>query len=313
MSEKDMRDVYASTLIELAAADERICILEADLMRATGTESFKAQFPERAINVGVAEANMVGVASGLSAGGKIPWAATFACFASRRTYDQFFISANYAQQNVKLVGTDPGITATFNGGTHMPFEDIGLMRCIPKLIVFEPCDTVSLKKLVTQATVHKGCTYMRLQRKGQYTLYGEKDSIILGKGNVLKEGDDVTIVASGFIMVPEVLEAAFLLESEGINATVIDMHTVKPLDRNLIVEYAKRTGAVLVCENHQKKGGLFSAVSECLGEEYPTLIAAVAVEDQFGQVGNLDYLKKTYGFTKDNIVEKTKTLIRRKK
>jgi transketolase len=312
MSEKDMREIYTETLIELAERDERICVLEADLMRATGTGSFRDRFPDRAFNVGVAEANMVGVASGLSAGGKIPWAATFGCFAARRTYDQFFISANYARQNVKLVGTDPGVTATFNGGTHMPFEDTGLMRCIPNLVVFEPCDSVSLRALVTQATEHKGSTYMRLQRKGKHTLYSEENEIILGKGNVLKEGTDLTIIASGFLMVPEALEAAKLLDAEGIKATVIDMHTIKPLDKDLVVKYAEKTGAVLVCENHQKKGGLFSAVSECLGEELPTPVAAVAVEDQFGQVGTLDYLKGAYGFTKENIKDKAKALIARK-
>ncbi|MBB6482513.1 transketolase family protein [Spirochaeta isovalerica] len=312
MSDKDMREVYTETLIEMAGTDERICVLEADLMRATGTGSFKDKFPERAFNVGVAEANMVGVASGLSAGGKIPWAATFGCFAARRTYDQFFISANYAQQNVKLVGTDPGVTAAFNGGTHMPFEDTGLMRCIPGLVIFEPCDSVSLKSLIKQATEHKGSTYMRLQRKGKYTLYSDTDEVILGKGNVLKEGDDLTIIASGYVMVPETLAAADLLIEEGIKARVIDMHTVKPLDRKLVVESAEKTGAILVCENHQKAGGLFSAVSECLGEEFPVPVAAVAVEDQFGQVGTLEYLKEAYGFTKENIVKKAKELMGRK-
>lgn len=307
-----MREVYTETLIEMAGTDERICVLEADLMRATGTGSFKDKFPERAFNVGVAEANMVGVASGLSAGGKIPWAATFGCFAARRTYDQFFISANYAQQNVKLVGTDPGVTAAFNGGTHMPFEDTGLMRCIPGLVIFEPCDSVSLKSLIKQATEHKGSTYMRLQRKGKYTLYSDTDEVILGKGNVLKEGDDLTIIASGYVMVPETLAAADLLIEEGIKARVIDMHTVKPLDRKLVVESAEKTGAILVCENHQKAGGLFSAVSECLGEEFPVPVAAVAVEDQFGQVGTLEYLKEAYGFTKENIVKKAKELMGRK-
>lgn len=313
MSDKDMREVYTETLIELAEKDERICVLEADLMKATGTGPFSERFPDRAFNVGVAEANMVGVASGLSVGGKIPWAATFGCFAARRTFDQFFISANYAQQNVKLVGTDPGVTAAFNGGTHMPFEDTGLMSCIPGLVIFEPCDPLSLKKLVIQATEHRGSTYMRLQRKGKNAVYGENDEIVLGRGNVLKEGEDLTIIASGYVMVPEALEAADLLAEKGIRATVIDMHTIKPLDRNLVVEYAKKTGAVLVCENHQKAGGLFSAVSQCLGEEYPTPLAAVAVEDQFGQVGTLEFLKEAYGFTKENIAAKAEELIGRKR
>ncbi|MBI9097446.1 MAG: transketolase family protein [Spirochaetaceae bacterium] len=312
MSDKDMREVYTETLMELAEANENICVMEADLMRATGTSPFKEKFPHRTFNVGVAESNMVGVASGLSAGGKIPFAATFGCFAARRTFDQFFISANYAQQNVKLVGTDPGISAAFNGGTHMPFEDTGLMRCIPNLVIFEPSDTVSLKKLIRQAAEHKGCTYMRLQRKGKNALYRETDEIVLGKGNVLKEGDDVTIIASGYIMVPEALEAAGILEKEGISSTVIDMHTIKPLDKNLILKYAEKTGALVVCENHQKACGLFAAVSEMLAEEMPSPVEVVAIEDQFGQVGTQNFLQKEYGLTAENIVKKTKRVLERK-
>jgi transketolase len=313
MSDKDMRDIYTETLMEMAETDDRICVMEADLMRATGTGSFRDKFPDRTFNVGVAEANLVGVASGLSAGGKIPFAATFGCFAARRTFDQFFISANYAQQNVKLVGTDPGVSAGFNGGTHMPFEDVGLMRTIPKLVIFEACDTVSLKKLLKQSAEHKGSTYMRLQRKGTNTIYSEDDEIVLGKGNVLKEGDDVTIIASGYVMVPEALEAAEILKKEGISATVIDMHTVKPLDKNLVLKYAEKTGALVVCENHQKACGLFAAVSEMLAEEMPTPVQAVAVEDLFGQVGTPDFLLKAYGLTAENIVEKTKMVLKRKK
>lgn len=312
MSDKDMREVYTETLIEMAETNDRICVMEADLMRATGTGSFKDRFPERTFNVGVAEANLVGVASGLSAGGKIPFAATFGCFAARRTFDQFFISANYAQQNVKLVGTDPGVSAGFNGGTHMPFEDIGLMRTVPKLVIFEACDTISLKKLVKQAADHKGSTYMRLQRKGKNTIYNESDEIILGKGNVLSEGDDLTIIATGYVMVPEAIEAAELLKKEGISATVIDMHTIKPLDKNLVLKYAEKTGALVVCENHQKACGLYSAVSEMLAEELPTPVQAVAVEDQFGQVGTPDFLKETYGLTAENIVKKAKKVMQRK-
>lgn len=312
MSDKDMREVYTDTLIELAETNDKICVMEADLMRATGTNPFKEKFPGRTFNVGVAEANMVGVASGLSAGGKIPFAATFGCFAARRTFDQFFISANYAQQNVKLVGTDPGISAGFNGGTHMPFEDVGLMRTIPKLVIFEASDTVSLKKLLKQAAVHKGSTYMRLQRKGKNTRYNESDEIVLGKGNVLKEGSDVTIIATGYIMVPEALAAAEILSKEGIDATVIDMHTIKPLDRKLVLKYAKKTGALVVCENHQKSCGLFSAVSELLAEENPTPVQAVAVEDLFGQVGTADFLQAAYGLTKENIVVKAKEVMERK-
>lgn len=312
MSDKDMREVYTETLMEMAESNQKICVMEADLMRATGTNPFKEKYPNRTFNVGVAEANLVGVASGLSAGGKIPFAATFGCFAARRTFDQFFISANYARQNVKLVGTDPGVSAAYNGGTHMPFEDTGLMRTIPGLVIFEPGDTVSLKKLLKQSAVHKGSTYMRLQRKGKNAIYDDKDEIVLGQGNVLKEGDDVTIIASGYIMLPEALQAAELLRKEGISATVIDMHTVKPLDKRLVLEYAEKTGAIVVCENHQKACGLFAAIAELLAEELPTPVQAVAVEDLFGQVGTQDFLQETYGLTAENIVKKAKAVLARK-
>ncbi|MGL1892922.1 MAG: transketolase family protein [Spirochaetaceae bacterium] len=312
MSDKDMREVYTNTLIKMAETNDKICVMEADLMRATGTFPFRDKFPERTFNVGVAEANMVGVASGLSAGGKIPFAATFGCFAARRTFDQFFISANYAKQNVKLVGTDPGVSAAFNGGTHMPFEDVGMMRCIPNLVIFEPSDTVSLAKLLVQSAEHKGSTYMRLQRKGKNTRYNDDDEIILGKGKVIQEGTDVTIIATGYVLVEEAVKATEILTKEGLSVKLIDMHTVKPLDRDLILECAKSTKAIVVCENHQKAGGLYSAIAELLAAEYPTLMQAVAVEDKFGQVGTLDFLKQAYGFTADNIVNKTKQLLGRK-
>ena len=312
MSDKDMRDVYTDTLVDLAGSNDRICVLEADLMRATGTNPFKEKFPERTVNVGVAEADMVGVASGLSAAGKIPFAATFGCFAARRTFDQFFISANYAQQNVNLVGTDPGVSAAYNGGTHMPFEDFGLMRCVPKLTVVEPCDPYSLAAIIRQLAEKKGSSYMRLQRKGKNDVYKGDEKIVLGKGNVLKDGSDVTIIATGYIMVPEAMAAAEELKKEGISAAVIDMHTIKPLDNDLVLKYAEKTGAIVTCENHQKAGGLFAAVSELLAEEKPTPVRAVAVEDEFGQVGTVDFLKDAYKLNSENIIAKAKTLISRK-
>ena len=312
MSDKDMRQVYTDTLIKMAEKDKNIVVMEADLMAATGTNPFRVKFPERMINVGVAEANMVGIAAGLAAGGKIPFAATFGCFAARRTFDQFFIAANYAKQNVNLVGTDPGVSAAFNGGTHMPFEDTGMMRCIPDLVIYEPSDTTSLSQLMEQAAYHKGPTYMRLQRKGKNTIYNESVKFELGKGHVVSEGKDLTIIATGYVMVPEAIEAAKTLEAEGISVKVIDMHTVKPLDRDLVLECAKTTGAIVVCENAQKAGGLFAAVSELLAEELPTPVQAVAVEDKFGQVGTLDFLKVEYGLTAENIVAKARKVLARK-
>ncbi|MCK9639960.1 MAG: transketolase family protein [Prolixibacteraceae bacterium] len=309
----EMRAVYAQTLIKLAEEDDRIVLLEADLMKATGTTVFKNKFPDRIFNVGVAEANMVGIAAGLSAGGKIPFAASFGCFASRRAYDQFFISANYAQQNVKLVGTDPGISAAFNGGTHMPFEDAGIMRNIPKLVVFEPCDPVSLGKLIIQSAKHKGSTYMRLHRKAARVLYPENEEFELGKGKVLVDGTDVTIIATGVIMVNEALAAQEQLEKEGISAAVIDMHTIKPIDTELVSRYAKKTGAIITCENHQVINGLGSAVAETLSENNPTLMKRIGINDEFGEVGTQDYLQERFLLTAENITNSAKELLNKKK
>ncbi|MEN6324408.1 MAG: transketolase family protein [Proteiniphilum sp.] len=303
MEQKEMRAVYAQALIELAEKDERIVLLEADLMKASGTLVFKNSFPDRTFQVGVAEANMVGIASGLSAGGKIPFADTFSCFAARRAYDQFFISANYAKQNVKLVGTDPGVTAAFNGGTHMSFEDIGLMRNVPKLVVFEPSDPVSLKKLVEKNAYYKGSTYMRLQRKAANILYSENEEFELGKGKILFDGTDVTIIATGVVMVNEALAARELLSKKGISAAVIDMHTIKPIDAELVLTYAKKTGFIVSCENHQIFNGLGSAVAEVLSENQPTLLKRIGVNDEFGEVGTQNYLQKRFGLTAENIVE----------
>ena len=308
-----MRAVYAQTLIELAEKDDRIVLLEADLMKASGTTVFKNKFPERTFNVGVAEANMVGIAAGLSAGGKIPFADSFGCFSARRTYDQFFISANYAQQNVKLVGTDPGISSAFNGGTHMPFEDMGIMRNIPKLIVFEPSDPVSLRGLVIQSANHKGSTYMRLFRKASKALYPENEKFELGKGKILVDGTDVTLIATGTIMVNEALAAQQLLLEKGISAAVIDMHTIKPIDAELVLKYAKKTGAIITCENHQVMNGLGSAVAEVLSENYPTLLKRIGINDEFGEVGTQDFLKERFHLTAENIVNTTKELLKKKK
>lgn len=312
MSDKPMREmraVYTETLIGLAEKDRNIVLLEADLMRASGTKPFQERFPERTFNVGVAEANMVSIAAGLSATGKIPFANSFACFAARRTFDQFFISANYARLNVKLVGTDPGITAAYNGGTHMCFEDVGLMRTVPRLVVFEPCDPVSLSRLVAQSAYHQGCTYMRLHRMGAAVLYDEDATITLGRGNVLRDGDDVTLIATGVVMVSEALKAAALLAQDGISAAVIDMHTVKPIDAELVLRYAAKTGAVVTCENHQVCNGLGSAVAEVLAENRPTRMKRVGVEDEFGEVGPLDYLQQRFGMTAENIAQQARALL----
>jgi transketolase len=307
MESKEMRVVYTQTLIELAKTNPDIVVLEADLMRATGTADFQKVYPERFVNVGIAEANMVSVAAGLSATGKIPFAATFGCFASRRAFDQFFLSANYAQLNVKLVGTDPGVTAAFNGGTHMPFEDLAIMRIVPGLKIVEPSDPTSCAAFTKMAAEVYGGVYVRLQRKPAPILYPEGEKFEWGKGKLLRKGKDLTIVALGCVMVGEALKAADLLEADGMGVTVIDELSLKPLDKELILEQAKKTGRVIACENHQHDNGLGSAVAEVLAENsFGGKFARIGVNDQFGEVGTLDYLKERFGLTADHIVKTAK-------
>jgi transketolase len=310
---KEMRAVFTETLIALAAEDKRIVLLDADLMRAHGTYPFRDRFPDRTFNMGVAEANMVSTAAGLSSTGKIPFAMTFACFAARRAFDQFFISGNYARLNVKLVGSDPGISALYNGGTHMTFEDLGLMRTVPGLTVFEPSDNVSLRKLLQKSASHQGCTYMRLHRKPAADLYADTEEFQLGKGKVLADGEDLTIIATGAIMVPEALKAAEMLaQQDGLSAAVLDMHTVKPIDAELVLAYAAKTGAILTCENHQVINGLGSAVAEVLTENHPVPMKRIGIADEFGEVGDLDYLMQRFGLTAGHIAAHAKELVKRK-
>ncbi|MFW5796669.1 MAG: transketolase family protein [Alkalispirochaeta sp.] len=309
---KEMRAAYVETLIRLAEKDERIILLDADLMSAHKTINFQKRFPDRGINMGVAEANMVGVSAGLSTMGKIPFPTTFACFATRRAFDQFFISANYARQNVKLVGTDPGVSAEFNGGTHMPFEDIALTRVIPDLVIVDPADEVAAEEIIPRLVNHEGCTYMRIQRKGAPRIYAEGETFPLGKGKVLRDGTDITIVAAGSICVPESLKAAELLEKEGVSVAVLDMYSIKPVDGDLLEEYARKTGAIVTCENHQVKNGLGSAVAEELAERYPTLVVRHGIMDLFGEVGLVDYLMERYGLTAARIADRVRETLKKK-
>ncbi|HBR19008.1 MAG: transketolase [Planctomycetes bacterium GWC2_45_44] len=304
-----MREVYSDTLIRLAEKDRNIVVLEADLMAAHATKSFMEKFPERTFNVGVAEANMVGIACGLSARGKIPFAGSFAPFVTRRAYDQFFVSANYAKLNVKLMGSDPGITAAYNGGTHMPFEDVGIMRNVPGLIIYEPADGVSLQKLLTESAYRKGNVYLRLHRGNAPGIYNQNDEIKLGKANVLKDGNDVTLIASGVVMVNEALKASEMLQKEGVSAAVIDMHTIKPLDEEIVLKYAAKTSRIVTCENHQVMNGLGSAVAEVLSEKQPILMKRIGVNDEFGEVGDIEYLKERFGLTAKRICESARSLL----
>jgi transketolase len=308
---KDLRVVYCDCLIDLAEHDDRIVLLEADLMRAAGTIPFKEKFPRRIIDVGVAEANMIGVAAGLSAYGKIPFAHSFFTFASRRCYDQTAVSVAYAQLNVKIGGMDPGVAAELNGGTHMAFEDVGIMRNIPTMTVFEPVDAVQLKKAMPQIVEHYGPVYIRLFRRKAEPIFDETYDFKLGRADTIKDGKDVVIFASG-LMVHQSLQAAQILEKEGVSARVVNIHTIKPLDADAVIAHAKATGAVVTAENHSIIGGLGSAVAETLSESCPVPMQRVGVRDCFGEVGKLNYLMERFRLTAGDVVAATRTVLAKK-
>lgn len=307
----EMRKAYVEALIELASKDDRVVVCEADLMAASGTKAFKEKYPERMIDVGVAEANMIGVAAGLAAMGKIPFANTFAPFASRRACDQVTLSVAYAKQNVKICGTDPGLTAELNGGTHMGLEDAGIMRGIATMVVFEPTDCFMIKKALPQILAHNGPVYIRLFRKSADALYDESLDFDLFGSIKIKEGSDVTIIASG-IMVYEGLKACEILASEGISVGLIDMHTIKPIDTQAILDAVQTSGAIVTAENHSIYNGLGSAVAEVLAEHAPAPMERVGIKDAFGEVGKLPYLLQQFSMRAEDIALACKRVIARK-
>lgn len=296
-----LRETYVDLLIEYAKQDERLVIVEADLMKAAGTTRFGEVFPQRTVNCGVQEANMIGVAAGMSAMGKIPFTHTFTPFSTRRVCDQVTLSVAYAGLNVKIMGSDPGVTAELNGGTHMSMEDVAIMRNIPGMIIYEPVDSAQLKKIFPQILEHYGPVYIRLLRRNAVQIFDDNAEFKLGKGIVLKEGKDVTILASG-IMVEEALKAAQTLAEKGIDPEIINIHTIKPLDEELVLQSARKTGAVVTAENHSILNGLGGAVAEFLSENNPVPVQRVGVKDTFGEVGFTDFLKEKYGLTEKEIV-----------
>jgi transketolase len=304
---KELRAAYTDTVSSLAASNKNIVVMEADLMNCTGSGNFKKTYPNQFVNAGIAEANMVGVAAGLSAVGKIPFASSFGCFSSRRVHDQFFISANYARLNVKLIGMDPGVTAAMNGGTHMPFEDIALMQVIPKLTVLEPSDYHSCAALVKEAAETYGCVYIRFPRKPVPVLYGEKESFKFGKAKLLKEGKDLIFIALGSLLVNEALKAREILTAEGIDAGVLDLLSVKPLDKETILDCAGKVKALVTAENGQLDGGVGSSIAALLAENgFKCKFGRIGIQDEFGEVGSQDYLAKRFGLTADKLAEKAR-------
>lgn len=296
------RAAYGEALAEFGA-DERIVVLDADLSKSTKTDVFQKKYPDRHLNMGIAEANMMCTAAGLASCGKIVFASSFAIFAAGRAFEMVRNSICYPNLNVKIGATHAGISVGEDGASHQAIEDIALMRSIPHMSVISPCDAVSTKFAVKAAIEKDGPVYLRLGRLAVPQIYDENTTFEFGKGVQLKEGDDVSIIANG-LMVQYALEAAKILEEQNINARVIDIHTIKPIDRDIIVKAAKETGCIVTAEEHTVIGGLGSAVAEVVCSEYPVPIKMVGIEDQFGKSGNPYELLEMFGLTAKNIAAK---------
>ncbi len=301
----EMRRIYSAKLSELMDRDDRIVALEADLMGAITNDILQREKPGKVINCGIMEANMIGVAAGMSIAGKYPFAHTFTAFASRRCFDQLFMSCAYQKNNVKVIASDAGITAVHNGGTHMSFEDMGIMRGLAHTVVMEMTDGTMFENILEQVALKDGFYWIRTMRKNAYTIYEEGSRFEIGKGNIVRDGKDTTLIANG-IMVIEALKAAEKLEKDGISTAVIDMFTLNPIDRELIKEYAERTGKIVTCENHSIHNGLGSAVSEVVAESGNARVKRIGIQQRYGQVGTLDFLMEEYGLTAEHIYRKAK-------
>lgn len=304
----EMRQVLGNALKEMMEKDESIVVIDADLAKANGTMGLRNEFPDRAIDVGIAEQNMASVAAGMASYGFKPWIFSFTPFATRRICDQIAVSIAYAGQNVKIVGTDPGICAELNGGTHMSLEDIGVMRSIATMVIFEPVDATQLKQSIPQIMAHEGPVYIRMFRKETPDVFDENYKFDLFKADLIQEGKDVTIACTG-VMVAESLKASKMLEEKGIRAEIINFHTIKPLDEETLLASVKKTGCIVTCENHNIIGGLRSAVSEALVENHPVPLRSIGTKDVFGEVGKYAQLQKRFEMTAEDIVKKVEEVI----
>ncbi len=304
----EMRSVYAQFVTEQIEAQSGIIALEADLMSSMAMDSVQRDYPQHVINCGIREATAVGVAAGLALTGRRPFFHTFTAFASRRCFDQLFMALDYQGNSVKVIASDAGVTACHNGGTHMSFEDMGIVRGLAHAVVLEATDAVMLRGLLEQLIDREGFCWLRTIRKQAATVYQPGSRFTIGKGNLLRDGQDVTLIANG-IMVDEARQAAHILEQQGISAAVIDMFTLKPIDRQLIVRYARQTGRIVTCENHSIDNGLGSAVAEVLGESCPTPMRRVGVKGRYGQVGTQTFLQQEYGLTARDIVAAARELL----
>jgi transketolase len=303
-----MRDAYAEALVQLGAEDSRIVVLGADTSVSIKTSQFGEKYPERFFNVGIAEANMIGISAGLALAGKIPFVSTYSAFVPGKCLDQIRNAIAYPNLNVKIVSSHGGLSVGPDGASHQTVEDIAAMRAIPHMRVVVPADGEATKRLVLSAANTDGPFYIRLSRPNIHAIYDSEAQINIGENNVLRDGSDVGIVACG-IMVGEAVEAARILARDGISAEVVDSHTVKPLDNEGIVRVARKTGALVTCEEHNILGGLGSAVAEVVSESYPVRISRVGVKDTFGESGEHLELMAKYGLTANDIVQRARVLV----
>lgn len=299
------REAYGKALVELIE-NKKVVVLDADLAQATKTIEFKKACPERFFDMGISEQDMIATAAGFAASGKIPFASSFAIFAAGRAFEQIRNSVCYPKLNVKIAATHAGVTVGEDGGTHQAIEDIALMRSIPNMVVLNPADDVEAKAAIYAAAEYYGPVYIRLGRLPTPTIHDENYKFQIGKGEVLSEGKDVAIIATG-LMVAKALDAAKKLKVEGINATVVNISTIKPLDKDLIIKVAKATGKVVTVEEHSVIGGLGSAVCEVLSQELPTKTKLIGLNDTFGQSGTPNELLEHYGLTIENIIKVVKS------
>lgn len=299
------RDGYGRGLVDAGGGIKDLVVLSADLTESTRSLGFKNKFRDRFIEVGVAEQNMAGVAAGLALEGKIPFCSSYAVFSPGRNWDQVRVSICYNKANVKIAGCHAGLGVGQDGATHQALEDIAITRCLPNLVVLSPCDYLEARKATIAAAKYKGPVYIRLAREKSPVITTEKTSFNIGKGILIKEGKDISIFTTG-PMVYQAILAAKELEKEKINAEVINIHTIKPIDKNIIINSVKKTGKAITIEEHQVFGGFGSAVSEVLSQNYPVPLEIIGVQDQFGQSGKPEQLFKKYKITKEEIIKRIK-------
>ncbi len=297
------RESYGKALAELGKVNPDVVVFDADLAGATKTGTFKKEFPDRFFDFGIAEANMVGAAAGISTTGKIPFVSSFAMFVAGRAFEQVRNSVGYPHLNVKIGATHAGISVGEDGATHQCNEDIALMRSIPGMVVINPCDDIEARQAVFVAAEYNGPVYLRFGRLAVPVVNDENYKFQLGKGVQLKDGNKVSIIATG-LMVARALEAAETLKEKGIDARVINIHTIKPIDRDIIIKAAKETDFIVTCEEHSVIGGLYSAVCEVVSQSAPCKVVPVAVMDTFGKSGPAAELLDVYGLNAENIVNK---------